>query len=271
MDATSPQTASSPSTTPSTTPSFNLPASDRQNEIHLTLQGKGGAGKSLVALILADYLSERLPGLRCLDADPVNRSFGGYKALEPIFLALRPDGSPDCEGMIATLAEPQASSLVDTGSTIFLPLMSYLVQSRALETLQSGGKTIFVHVPIAGDMLAETLNGFRQIMRHLPAEAQAIIWLNEYQAPVRPSGQAFTDLNIYAEVKDRVRAILTLPDRLEMFSHTIQDLRKEQMTFGQALAGLPRPSTGKPFNIMEQQRLKIIRQEIFEQLEAANL
>ena len=271
-ETTSPQTAaSSPSITPTTTPSFNPHAAGRQNEIHLILQGKGGTGKSLIALILADYLSEQCSNLRCIDADPVNRSLGGYKALEPMCLGLRSDGTPDCEALIAILAEPQTSSLVDTGSTIFLPLMSHLVQSRALETLQAAGKTVFVHIPITGDMLAETLNGFRQIMKHLPVNAQSIVWLNEYQAPVQPGGQPFTDLNIYAEVKDRVRAIVSLPNHSEIFVLTIQDLRKEQMTFSQALAGSPRPSTGEPFNIMVRQRLKIICQEIFEQLGTANL
>jgi hypothetical protein len=269
---TSPQTASSsPSITPTTTPSFNPPTTCRQNEIHLILQGKGGTGKSLIALLLADYLSEQCFTIRCIDADPVNRTLSGYKALDPIGMGLRSDGTPDCEALTATLAEPQISCLVDTGSTIFLPLMSYFVQSRALETLQAAGKTVFVHIPIAGDMLAETLNGFRQIMKYLPAGTQAIVWLNEYQAQVLPNGKPFTDLNIYAEVKDRVRGIVSLPNHSEIFLLTIQDLRKEQMTFNQALAGSPRPSTGEPFNILVQQRLKIIQKDIFEQFGTANL
>jgi Mrp family chromosome partitioning ATPase len=35
--------------------------------IHLTLQGKGGVGKSLVAVILAQYLSKRGLQIQCID------------------------------------------------------------------------------------------------------------------------------------------------------------------------------------------------------------
>ena len=41
--------------------------------VHLSLQGKGGEGKSLVASILAQYLDHRLWGPR-IDSDPVNKT-----------------------------------------------------------------------------------------------------------------------------------------------------------------------------------------------------
>ncbi len=43
--------------------------------IHLTLQGKGGVGKRLVASVLAQYLREKGKEVRCIDTDPVNRTF----------------------------------------------------------------------------------------------------------------------------------------------------------------------------------------------------
>ena len=49
--------------------------------IHLTLQGKGGVGKSLIASILAQYLKEKGREVRCIDTDPVNRMFAQYGAL----------------------------------------------------------------------------------------------------------------------------------------------------------------------------------------------
>ena len=49
--------------------------------IQLTLQGKGGVGKSLVASVLAQYLWEKGKEVRCIDTDPVNRTFAQYRAL----------------------------------------------------------------------------------------------------------------------------------------------------------------------------------------------
>src|SRR5579859_3467685 len=43
--------------------------------IHLTLQGKGGVGKSLVASILAQYFRHHGREIRCIDSDPVNQTF----------------------------------------------------------------------------------------------------------------------------------------------------------------------------------------------------
>ena len=48
--------------------------------VHLILQGKGGVGKSVVASWLAEFLIKRGQLVRCIDGDPVNRSFWQYKA-----------------------------------------------------------------------------------------------------------------------------------------------------------------------------------------------
>jgi adenylylsulfate kinase-like enzyme len=49
--------------------------------IHLTLQGKGGVGKSLVSSILAQYFRHRGADIYCLDTDPVNQTFSQYRLL----------------------------------------------------------------------------------------------------------------------------------------------------------------------------------------------
>ncbi|HZC24364.1 MAG TPA: P-loop NTPase, partial [Candidatus Binatia bacterium] len=49
--------------------------------VHLVLQGKGGIGKSVVASWLTEFLAARGQRVCAIDADPVNRSLGQYKAL----------------------------------------------------------------------------------------------------------------------------------------------------------------------------------------------
>ena len=51
------------------------------NHIHLVLQGKGGVGKTFVASMLAQYHLENGLTVQCIDTDPVNATFSGYKAL----------------------------------------------------------------------------------------------------------------------------------------------------------------------------------------------
>src|SRR6266536_1166403 len=68
------------------------------NSIHLSLQGKGGVGKSLIASILAQYFRDRGREIRCIDTDPVNSTMFQYKALDVSRLELLRDGSIDQRG-----------------------------------------------------------------------------------------------------------------------------------------------------------------------------
>jgi CO dehydrogenase nickel-insertion accessory protein CooC1 len=53
-------------------------AENGESTIHLTLQGKGGVGKSLIAAILAQFFQNSGRDVRCIDTDPVNRTFAQY-------------------------------------------------------------------------------------------------------------------------------------------------------------------------------------------------
>ncbi len=70
--------------------------SSNPTAIHLSLQGKGGVGKSLVASILAQYFLSRSRVVNCIDTDPVNGTLSQYAALgaQRLKLLLR-DGSID--------------------------------------------------------------------------------------------------------------------------------------------------------------------------------
>ncbi len=50
-------------------------------KIHMVLQGKGGVGKSMIAATLAQYKTGKGAKPLCIDTDPVNSTFEGYKAL----------------------------------------------------------------------------------------------------------------------------------------------------------------------------------------------
>ena len=50
-------------------------------KIHMVLQGKGGVGKSMIAATIAQYKAGKGQKPLCIDTDPVNATFEGYKAL----------------------------------------------------------------------------------------------------------------------------------------------------------------------------------------------
>ena len=50
-------------------------------KIHITMQGKGGVGKSFVSATTAQYKHHKEQAPLCIDTDPINATFHGFKAL----------------------------------------------------------------------------------------------------------------------------------------------------------------------------------------------
>jgi len=44
----------------------------RMKQVHITLQGKGGIGKSYVTSLIAQNLMDRGEEVICIDTDPIN-------------------------------------------------------------------------------------------------------------------------------------------------------------------------------------------------------
>ena len=119
----------------------------RNNEtdaaIHLSLQGKGGVGKSLVASILAQYFIHRGTTIRCIDTDPVNQTFAQYKRLPVERVKLIRDGGIDqrgFDGLMETLLTSEGVFVVDNGASTFVPLWNYFLENNTLELLRHSGR-----------------------------------------------------------------------------------------------------------------------------------
>ena len=154
-----------------------------KNAIHLSLQGKGGVGKSLVASILAQYFTARDKRIQCIDTDPVNRTLFQYKALNVTRLELLRDGSIDPRGfdtLMETLLTQDTTFVVDNGASTFIPLWNYILENNVVDVLTVAGKQLYVHTVITGGQaLLDTLLGFKSLAES-NADRNIIVWLNEY-------------------------------------------------------------------------------------------
>ena len=98
---------------------------------HLSLQGKGGAGKSLVASILAQHLDRKAQAVRCIHPDPANKTRSEYKGLRTAPLQLfRESFAQRARGSSGTRSSPAPRRSPTRSST---PANS----SRALRTRTS--------------------------------------------------------------------------------------------------------------------------------------
>jgi hypothetical protein len=166
--------------------------------IHLTLQGKGGVGKSLVASILAQYFRHHGKELHCIDSDPVNQTFSQYAELGAEHLAIMRDGRIDTSGfdhLLDRLLDEDGIFVVDNGASTFVPLWGYIVENNVLESLAAAGRKLCVHTIVTGGQaLGDTLKGFKSLADSSD-ERNMVVWLNEYFGVIERDLKSFTDIH----------------------------------------------------------------------------
>ena len=238
---------------------------DAVGTIHLTLQGKGGVGKSLIASVLAQYLRQTGLEVRCIDTDPVNRTFAQYEALKADRLCLRDEHNRIDQRsfdalMERFLLEEGTTFVVDNGASTFLPLWHYLLENSALEYLRQHGRRVVVHTVVTGGQaLMDTLNGFHELAQ-TTQDRNIVVWVNEYFGRVEAEGKKFADMAAYRENAEKVCGAVVFTKRnQDTFGRDIEEMIAGKLTFEEAITGAKLP-------IMAKQRLKVVQRDLFEQL-----
>jgi CobQ/CobB/MinD/ParA nucleotide binding domain len=235
-------------------------------EIHLTLQGKGGVGKSLVASFVAQYFRARGRNVRCIDTDPVNRTLAQYGALAADWLCLRDEHNRidqrAFDGLMERfLTKEDITFVVDSGASTFLPLWHYLLENNAFGLLRQHGRKIFVHTVITGGQaLLDTLNGFNELAQ-TTQDRSIVVWVNEYFGRVEAEGKRFSEMAAYRSNADKVLGAVVIAKRnQDTFGRDVEDMIAAKLTFREVIAegGL---------TIMAKQRLKVVERDLFEQLD----
>ena len=245
--------------------------------VHLILQGKGGVGKSLLAAMLAQHRSERGRRPLCIDTDPVNRTFERFEALDVKGLDMiseRQIHAAAFDDMIDLIFahDRDKEVVVDNGAACFIPLTAYLVDNHVLEFLADNDRPAVIHTVITGGQaFIDTVDGLDHLLRTFDFQARArdlkcVVWLNPYFGPVSYEQRPFETLPAYLDNQDRITACLRLNHRPGLFHDTTRDMLGAHATFQEIHDDTAR-HLDKPFGIMAKQRLKVIRQELYAQLD----
>src|SRR6266850_3366582 len=232
--------------------------------IHLSLQGKGGVGKSLVASILAQYLLSRGSAVRCIDTDPVNRTLSQYEGLDVQPLKLLREGGIDQRGfdaLMESILTDDATFVVDNGASTFIPLWNYILENNVRSLLRQAGKRLCVHTVITGGQaLGDTLKGFGELAS-TTADRSIIVWLNEYFGRIEEDGKTFADMAVHKEKQKKVLGSIGVPRRnQDTFGRDMEEMIARKQTFDEAIKS-------SDFTIMTRQRLKVVQRDLFEQLD----
>jgi len=236
-------------------------------KIHMVLQGKGGVGKSMVAATMAQYKAGKGQTPLCIDTDPINATFEGYKALNVRRLKIM-DGDEintrHFDALVELMAPSESDVIIDNGASAFVPLSHYLISNQVPALLQALGHELAVHTVITGGQaLLDTVSGFAQLASQFPGECLFVVWLNPYWGPIEQAGKGFEQMKAYTANKARVTAIIQIPAlKEETYGRDFSEMLQARRTFAEALAM-------ESLTIMTRQRLKIVKRQLFAQLENA--
>lgn len=236
-------------------------------KVHIQLQGKGGVGKSTDAAFLSQYLASKGPAPENIDTDPVNATFSGYKGLAVKRLTIMENDEINPRSfdvLIEMIAAAKGDVVIDNGASSFVPLSHYLISNQVPALLAEMGRQLIVHTVVTGGQaLLDTVSGFAQLVAQFPEETLFVVWLNPYYGPIEHEGKTFEQMKAYLNNKARISAIVRLPAlKEETYGRDLSDMLQERLTFDEALAR-------DTLTIMTRQRLKIIRGQVFGQLDNA--
>ena len=236
-------------------------------KIHIVLHGKGGVGKSFIASVLAQYKTHKGQKPICIDTDPVNETFAGYKALDvQRFKIIPSDETNPCNLDLLMKQIPPTNDdvIVDNGSNSFREMFDYLISHKESGAFSSMGHELVIHTIITGGQaLMDTITGFSQLISQLPSSALFAVWLNPFWGPIQNEGKSFDQMKAYNDHKERIAAIINLPTLTQAtFGRDLSDMLQERLTFQEAIVSPTR-------FIMTRQRLKMTQDQIFGELDKA--
>lgn len=237
--------------------------------VHFILQGKGGIGKSVIASWLAQYYQAQNLPLACIDADPINTTLLGYKALQASHIQLMTGSQLDArrfDEMMERILSEDTHFIVDNGAASFIPLSNYLIENQAIDLIAQHHKQVVVHSIITGGQaLIDTLNGFAQLVEQLPAQVVIIVWLNAFFGSIVADGKPFEQMQTYLKHRHRISGIIYVAKQSEeTFGKDLACMLEKKLTFAQINAH-------PEFSLMAKQRLAMVKKVLFDQLHFLNL
>jgi len=238
------------------------------NKINIVLQGKGGVGKSFIASVMAQYYYSKKRNPLCIDTDPVNSTFHGFKALKVKHLDLMEDDEIDpfkFDALIDLISKSKSDVIIDNGASTFVALSHYLISNRIPALLERSGLELVIHTVVTGGQaLNDTLNGFQKMIKQFPEDVPFVVWLNPFWGKIELEGKSFESLKVYLDNKKRVSSIIKIPKyKPETFGRDLSETLQAKLTFDDAIK---KPES----TIMSRQRISIIKGDLFEQLEIAS-
>lgn len=245
------------------------------SHVHFFLNPKGGTGKSTFSCIMAQYLLAKGLKTTCIDCDPATPTLFSYKALDAVRLDIMVENNIektkfDAFVELIMAGEKNEHFIIDNGTSSFVALSDYLLANDIPGLLASMGHIVTFHVIIVGgDNMKETTEGFQYITRKFGGKSQIFVWLNPFFGKIERDGKSFDEFNAFTENQHLISAIIRYPDfPKDMFGKSFALMQKDRLTFAEVCNVEKAP---KGYDLMTRHRLKMIRDQAFDMLEASRI
>lgn len=233
------------------------------NQVHFTLQGKGGVGKSLTSSIIAQYFLETRGAADCFDTDPVNDTFSQYQRFKAKTINIVGEdnnvNSRAFDELMEYLISGEGVAVVDNGASTFLPLTAYMTENNVVSMLKDTGRDVYIHSVITGGQaFDDTVEGLAVMLQ--TKAAPVVVWINEFFGEVLFDGKEFVDSDFYKAHRAQIHGVVVITrGNGDTFGKDMELMVKNKMTFDEAL-------DSNTFSIMPKQRLKMMKKALFSQL-----
>lgn len=234
-----------------------------ENTAHFMLQSKGGAGKSVCSVILAQYLLEKNKNLILIDTDPSNNTLSSYKALPvSVIKVLNKSKIVDksnFDGFIEDFLNSSEPMLVDTGSSDYLPINSHLIQNEIPEIFEEEGKQLLIHCPINfGKAKDETIHCLVNLLTNYP-NTPVVIWENEFFGS---NDENLANTALFKKYKNIIGVIKVAEMDADTTKIDFSNMLEASLTFNEVES-----TEDNRFSFLKKSRLRRIKKGLFEQLD----
>lgn len=235
-----------------------------QNTAHFVMQSKGGAGKSVVSALLAQYLLEKNSNLMLIDTDPSNKTLSGYQALNVQRIELLNKNKlidqSKFNGFMNEFLLNDNAMIVDTGSGDFLAINNYMITNEIPLIFKENEKSMFIHVPINfGQSKEETLKCLMSLsVNH--QDTPIIIWENEY------FGENEEDIMSMPMIK-KAKNIIASVKIHKMNTDTEEKYFCTMLKYGLTFAEVAMSEDVENFGLIQKASIKRTKNKIWQQLD----
>lgn len=250
-------------------------SSNHQNELHISMHGKGGIGKSIISILNSQYLLTLNPATAVIDTDPINPTTKSFASLNPQYIVfdktdINNNAVFDYAKMsefLETLLSVEVPVQMDVGTSNYSSMKKFLLDEEAFfESLHETGKKIFIHFPIVGNRdMASCLHEMKELITAFDKKfpfINYILWENCSRGEiVGLNEEYYQNTTEFNSVANRIAATVEL-----RYSHAeLADMNKilsDCMIFSDV-----ETTTNPKYKTLERSRLKKLQQRLFTQLD----